>query len=91
MAYKTPSNPLETNYSVHPATSATNVTSTAAFDACRAVQVNATSSYKLYFTDAASTGVTVYMLAGILYPFSIVKATTTGDGALSSGVLNVYY
>lgn len=91
MPIKTPANPISTELSVHAAVAAANIASTAAFDSCRAVSVNADGNYKLYFTDAPTTGVTVYLLAGIVYPFSIMKATTTADGALSAGVLNVYY
>ena len=88
---KTAASYIDADKSNTPATSALNVTNQASIDACRAVSVSTSASYVLYFTDAPSTAITIYLLAGVLYPFSIVKATAVGGGAIGANVFHAIY
>lgn len=88
---KTASSYIDADKSNTPATLALNVTNQTGIDACRAVIVNTSASYVIYFTDAPSTAITMYMLAGILYPYSIVKATAVGGGAIAANVFHAIY
>ena len=87
---KTAESYIDADKSNTPATSALNVTNQTALDPCRALKVSTSASYVLYYTDAPTTAITEYLLAGILYPFSIVKATAVGGGAIDANVFHVY-
>jgi len=67
---KTAESYIDADKSNTPATSALNVTNQTSIDACRAVTASTAASYELYFTDAPTTKITIYMLAGILYPYT---------------------
>jgi len=88
---KTAASYIDADKSNTPATSALNVTNQTSIDACRAVTASTSASYVLYFTDAPSTAITIYLLAGVLYPFSIVKATAVGGGAIGANVFHAIY
>jgi hypothetical protein len=88
---KTPTTIIDTDKSNTPATSALNITNQTSFDACRSFKVSTSASYVTYYADAPSTAITEYLLAGIEYPHSIVKATAVGGGAISADVFHVYY
>ena len=88
---KTAESYIDADKSNTPATSALNVTNQTSIDACRALKVSTSASYVLYYTDAPTTGITEYLEAGLLYPFSIVKATAVGGGAIGANVFHVYY
>ena len=88
---KTAESYIDADKSNTPATSALNVTNQTSIDACRAVTVSTAASYELYFTDAPTTKITIYMLAGILYPYSIVKAAASGGGAIGANVFHAIY
>lgn len=88
---KTAESYIDADKSNTPATSALNVTNQTSIDACRGLKVSTSASYELYYADAPTTKITEYLLAGILYPFSIVKAAASGGGAIGANVFHVYY
>lgn len=88
---KTPISRINADLATTPATTALNITNQTGFDACRAVKVSTATSYVLYYADAPTTAITEYLEAGLLYPFSIVKATAVGGGAIGANVFHVYY
>lgn len=88
---KTPISRINADLATTPATTALNITNQTGFDACRAIKVSTAASYVLYYADAPTTAITEYLEAGLLYPFSIVKATAVGGGAIGANVFHVYY
>ena len=88
---KTPTSKIDSDLATTPATGALNITNQTGFDPCRALKVSTGASYVLYYTDAPTTAITEYLEAGLLYPFSIVKATAAGGGAIAANVFHVYY
>jgi hypothetical protein len=72
-------------------TYASDATTATTFDACRAIMVNVAGTYKLYFRNAPSTACTMILVAGLVYPFSLVKLTDTDDTVCASNAIHVLY
>lgn len=59
--------------------------------ATRAIMVNVGATYKLYFTDAPSTAITMILATGLVYPFSIVKIAESDGTLVATGAITLLY
>jgi len=77
--------------SLSPALKASNIAATTVFDPTRAIHVSTAATYRIYFSSDSASSFDLYLNDGATYPYSIVKITTTGDAALSSGDVTLLY
>ena len=77
--------------SLSPALKASNIAATTEFDPTRAIHVSTAATYRIYFSSDVASPFDLYLNDGATYPYSIVKITTTGDAALSSGQVTLLY
>lgn len=68
-----------------------DATTPTTFPDCRAIMCNVAGTYKLYFCNDPGSEVAMILVAGLVYPFSLVKLTDTDDTVCASNAIHVLF